>query len=274
MSANAGIARAFARARVPLGIGGVVLVVGTAAWALIDRGSDTAIDALTWLLPTGLALIALGFLATVFAPVSGGEPITLASPVTGRWVAFNSPTDKVPSHGTHGFGQSYAVDLLTAPDADAPPPTPAGGAFRAPEDYPSFGQPIHAPADADVVAVVSTVRDHRSRIGSIGTFYFSLEAAVREVRGSRGMLGNHVVLRLADGSHFVLAHLRRGSVTVAPGDRVRTGQVLAQCGNSGNSTEPHLHCQRQDIARSAFAAGLPWTMGPRGIPATGDVTGG
>lgn len=272
MNLNDLTARVLARVRVPFGIGGILVVLGTAAWALIDRGSDASLDALSWLLPSGLVLIALGFLATVFSPASGGSTVALSSPVPGGWVAINSPSDRVPSHGTHGFGQSYAVDLLLPPAEEASPSTNAGGAFRAPEEYPSFGQPILAPADAEVVSVVSTVKDHRSRIGSIGTLYFSLEAALREVRGSRGMLGNHVVLRLADGSHFVLAHLRRASVTVAPGDRVSAGQAVAECGNSGNSTEPHLHCQRQDIARAAFAVGLPWTIEPGGIPAAGEHT--
>ncbi|WP_432804253.1 M23 family metallopeptidase [Deinococcus taeanensis] len=57
--------------------------------------------------------------------------------------------------------------------------------------------------------------------------------------------GNFIVLRSTapDGRqvHILLAHLQRGSVTVKPGDQVRAGQVLALVGNSGNTTEPHLH---------------------------------
>jgi hypothetical protein len=52
--------------------------------------------------------------------------------------------------------------------------------------------------------------------------------------------GNHV--RIGTGTEEVLlAHLRPGSVQVARGDLVRRGQVIGQVGNSGNSTEPHLH---------------------------------
>ncbi|SMB81393.1 M23 family metallopeptidase [Deinococcus hopiensis] len=57
--------------------------------------------------------------------------------------------------------------------------------------------------------------------------------------------GNFIVLRstVPDGRtvHVLLAHLQQGSVRVRPGDRVRAGQVLATVGNSGNTTEPHLH---------------------------------
>ncbi len=60
-----------------------------------------------------------------------------------------------------------------------------------------------------------------------------------------------------------------GSLRVAVGDQVAAGDVVAECGNTGNSTEPHLHCQRQDVANSLVAVGLPWTIDPGGIPADG-----
>jgi len=53
-----------------------------------------------------------------------------------------------------------------------------------------------------------------------------------------------------------LVHLRRGSVRVRPGDRVAAGPLLAECGNSGNSSEPHLHFQLMDHP-SVLLAGLP-----------------
>ena len=86
--------------------------------------------------------------------------------------------------------------------------------------------------------------------------------------GPTGVLGNHVVLRLADGTHFAVAHLQRGSVAVRRGDRVTAGALLGRCGNTGNTTEPHVHCQRQDVASVLLATGLPWTI-PGGLPANG-----
>jgi hypothetical protein len=56
----------------------------------------------------------------------------------------------------------------------------------------------------------------------------------------------------------VLAHLRRGSLQVAPGDRVTAGQVLAECGNSGNSSDPHVHFQLMDGPSILTARGLPF----------------
>lgn len=54
------------------------------------------------------------------------------------------------------------------------------------------------------------------------------------------------------------AHLERNSVTVRPGDRVEAGVQIARCGNSGNSSEPHLHFQIMDRPWPTFAAGLPF----------------
>jgi murein DD-endopeptidase MepM/ murein hydrolase activator NlpD len=66
------------------------------------------------------------------------------------------------------------------------------------------------------------------------------------------------VLDLGDGAYAAVAHLRQGSVLVRPGQRVSAGAELAECGNSGNSTEPHVHFQLMDHPRPAFAAGLPF----------------
>ena len=67
-----------------------------------------------------------------------------------------------------------------------------------------------------------------------------------------------VVLALGPGGPFVLlAHLRRGSVRVQPGQSVRSGDQLGGCGNSGNSTQPHVHVQVTDSTRWPTAKGLP-----------------
>ena len=61
------------------------------------------------------------------------------------------------------------------------------------------------------------------------------------------------------GTVAVLAHLRRGSPTVQVGERVRAGQVLGQCGNSGNSSDPHVHVQLMDGPDITTAKGVPFT---------------
>jgi murein DD-endopeptidase MepM/ murein hydrolase activator NlpD len=203
-----------------------------------------------------------------FAPALA--PVTVGSPVRGRWVALNSPATKRPSHGTHSLGQTFAIDLIFEPEVGERPAFGSGPGFRPAEDFPAYGQPVHAPADATVVRVHRSARDHRSRISWGGFFYLMAEGMLREVAGPRFLLGNHVVLDLGDGVFAVLAHLRRDSVTVAKGDRVTAGQQLAECGNSGNSSEPHVHFQLMDSAHPLIAAGLPFQF-PEGVPANSEA---
>ena len=96
--------------------------------------------------------------------------------------------------------------------------------------------------------------------------YLVAEGMVRELLGPGRILGNHLVLDLGDGVYAALAHLRRGSLQVRPGDRVAAGQQLAACGNSGISTEPHLHFQLMDHPSVLLAAGLPLGFGQAGLP--------
>lgn len=200
--------------------------------------------------------------------------VALGSPVTGRWRAFNSPADKVPSHGTRYLAQTYAIDIVRAPGDPAArrlrwwPPFPANG------DFPTYGAPVLAPAAGRVVTVTASgYRDHRARNTVPGLAYLMVvEQVVRSlaaVAGIGAIVGNHVVLELEDGSYALFAHLRRGSATVRAGDVVRAGQQLAECGDSGNSSEPHLHFQLMDGPDPRRASGVPFTWRGVGVPRSG-----
>jgi murein DD-endopeptidase MepM/ murein hydrolase activator NlpD len=78
---------------------------------------------------------------------------------------------------------------------------------------------VLAPADAEVVAVVDGIDDNRP----------GAEANVAEPAG------NHIMLDLGGGEYALLAHLQRSSIQVFEGDKVRTGEVVGRCGNSGNN---------------------------------------
>lgn len=140
----------------------------------------------------------------------------------------------MPSHGVRAYGQAYALDLVYEPsDADRPE-FGTGEAMRMPQEYPAFGQPVHAMFDGVVVRALNS-----SSWPSI--IYMMLEGAVRELGGPRFKVGNHVILRGDDGIYALVAHLMRGSILVKEGDQVLAGQTIARCGNSGNSSEPHVH---------------------------------
>jgi hypothetical protein len=99
---------------------------------------------------------------------------------------------------------------------------------------------------------------------------------LRDLFGPNKVLGNHVVIETSDGDCVVLAHLRRGSVRVRTGEQVAAGVAVAQCGNSGNSSEPHLHLHVMDHPQPLVAAGVPFQFvdavgAPTPVPANGSV---
>lgn len=140
----------------------------------------------------------------------------------------------------------------------------SGGGLR--RVAPSFGAPLYAVADATVVRAIDRRRDHMSRNSVPGLLWLLVEGVVRMLGGTGPILGNHLVLDLGDGVHALYAHLRRGSLAVRGGERVSAGQLLARCGNSGNSTEPHLHFQLMDGPDPEAAHGVPFTWRGIGVP--------
>lgn len=217
----------------------------------------------------GVALVVLGlvgqFLQTrLQRPSQEQDPVPVAVPVCGRWRGLNSPASSVPSH-THHLAQTYALDITHEPEGASPRALdPFWAPMRRPEGFPSFGQEVLAPFDGEVIAVHGTSRDHLSRLSLPGIAYLLLEGFVRSLGSPRHLLGNHVMVRAAgrgaaDGPVAVLAHLRRGSPVVQAGERVRAGQVLGQCGNSGNSSDPHVHFQLMDGPDITTAKGVPFT---------------
>lgn len=218
-----------------------------------------------------VTFVVLGRLTSSALKRTARAPVETEPPVTGRWTAHNSPADKVPSHGLHGYGQTYAVDILVAPEPDTRPPfAKLWPLARGNGHYPAFGAPVLAVADATVVRVLDRRRDHLTRTSFPALAWMMLvEGSVREATGPSWIFGNHVILDLGEGTYAAYGHLKQGSVTVAVGDTVRAGRRIADCGNTGNSTEPHLHFQLMDGPDLDTARGIPFTWRGIGVPANG-----
>ncbi|MGW8374882.1 M23 family metallopeptidase [Streptomyces sp. ODS28] len=203
-------------------------------------------------------------------PAHAGTEV--AAPVTGRWKAQNSPADKVPSHGTRAYGQAYAIDIVAEPSEGSRPGFGWWPLTRRCADFPAYGAEVLAVAEATVVHVEDGQRDHLSRTSWLSlTYLLMIESLVRAVGGARRVIGNHVVLDLGDDTYALYAHLSPGTLKVQPGDRVRAGHPIALCGNSGNSTEPHLHFQLMDTPDPNTASGIPFTWTGVGVPKSGEL---
>ncbi|MGW8571225.1 M23 family metallopeptidase [Streptomyces niveus] len=247
----------------------IVLVLG-----MIFVGWDPPL----WLLfPPAVFVVAVLLIqgrrtAAALKGTTARTPVETGAPVSGRWTALNSPATKVPSHGIHSYGQTYAIDILAAPDPDPRPPfAMLWPLVRGNSHYPAFGAPVLAVADATVVRVLNGRRDHLTRTSLPALAWMMLiESPLRESAGPSWIVGNHVVLDLGDGTYAMYAHLKQGSVTVAAGDRVRAGQRIAACGNTGNSTESHVHFQLMDGPDLDTARGIPFTWRGVGVPANGE----
>jgi len=134
--------------------------------------------------------------------------------------------------------QRWAYDFLVAPSVT--------GSDKV-EEYGCYGVPVVAPADGLVVKAHDGEPDEVP--GVVSNNFTAPE-------------GNHVAIQLEEtGTYLLIAHLKPGSVTVKVGDTVVEGQVIGACGNSGNTSEPHIHIhhQRQDpnLYPLNFAEGLP-----------------
>jgi murein DD-endopeptidase MepM/ murein hydrolase activator NlpD len=119
--------------------------------------------------------------------------------------------------GTHTGYATFALDFVPAVRGAR---SPARGAPLT--RFPCFGRPVLAPADGTIVRAAGGARDWPAH-----------------VKGRDE--GNYVIIEHAAREFSELRHLRAGSVRLTVGQRVRRGEVVGACGNSGNAGTPHVH---------------------------------
>ena len=88
--------------------------------------------------------------------------------------------------------------------------------------------------------------------------FFALGQAKRIRSGISAVAGNHVVIEVAPGGPYVLmAHLQHGSLCVSEGQQIEVGAPVGACGNTSNSTQPHVHLQAVDSLSWETANAIP-----------------
>jgi len=148
----------------------------------------------------------------------------LSLPFRGQWLVFWGGDTREENHHHDVPNQKFAFDLL---GVGADGKTHRGDGKKN-DDYFAFGRDVLAPADGTVLEVIEGVHDNMP--GSMNSF---------------SAVGNCVIIQHREDEISVLAHFKQGTIIVKQGDKVKRGQLLGQCGNSGNSSEPHIHYHLQ-----------------------------
>jgi murein DD-endopeptidase MepM/ murein hydrolase activator NlpD len=166
---------------------------------------------------------------------------------------------------------AYAIDFVPVNEAGRTAPITLGALLRPEpaERFPGFGRPILAPVQGTVVRVCDAAPDHKAFRGmpSVG---YALTQRRRLAAGWVELAGNHVMIETREGRVVAVCHLQRGSVEVQLGKSVRLGETLGRCGNSGNTTEPHVHLQAMDRLDVLHASAEPITFGGY-LPRNGEI---
>jgi len=183
----------------------------------------------------------------------GQKPLVISPPLRGgEWLAGNGPSNTsghrralIPVAGQAHIAQRFAIDWVRLREE--------GRTFTGdPKDnknYRCYGSEALAVADAVVVAVKDGIPENVP-----GPTSRAVPITLETVGG------NHVILDLGQGRYAFYAHLQPGSLRVKVGDKVRRGQVVGLVGNSGNSTEPHLHFHISDANSPLGSDGLPYLL--------------
>ena len=148
----------------------------------------------------------------------------LALPFKGVWLVFWGGDTVAENYHQDAPNQRFAFDILKI-GADG---KSHAGDGKKNEDYYAFGQEIVAPADGVVTYVVDGVHDNVP--GEMNRIFVA---------------GNLVIVRHAEKEYSLFAHFKQNSIRVKVGDKLNKGQIIGLCGNSGNSSEAHLHYQLQ-----------------------------
>lgn len=156
-------------------------------------------------------------------------------PFTGEWFVYWGGRSRAQNYHFPARDQRFAYDIVIRRDGSS-----HRGDGKRNEDYYCFEQPILAPAGGVVTKAVDGIADN-----------------VPGQMNAAQPTGNHVIIDHGNGEYSFLAHMKNGTVRVEVGQRVGTGDVLGLCGNSGNSSEPHLHYHLQNTAEFGNGDGLP-----------------
>lgn len=155
-------------------------------------------------------------------------------PIKSEWYVFWGGTNEFINHHYEIENQRYAFDLVKVKNANS---------FKNKglrnQDYYCFDKAIVAPYAGKVVKIHNGMKDN-----------------IPGIFNAKQPLGNYIVIEHDNKEYSMVAHVKKDSFVVHEGDVVSQGQLLAKCGNSGNSSEPHIHFQVMDSPQFELARSL------------------
>lgn len=107
------------------------------------------------------------------------------------------------------------------------------------EDYYCYGREIKAPCNGEIITVIDTVHDN-----------------IPGEMNPAQLTGNTIIIKSDKGEYILMAHLKPNSIIVKEGEKIKAGQFMGICGNSGNSSEPHLHLHIMDAPTLKDGTGI------------------
>lgn len=159
----------------------------------------------------------------------------LILPFHGEWTVVWGGDTKEQNYHIQSKAQKNAIDFIIKDRT--------GKSYKSDgktnEDYYAFGKELFAPCNGEIVLVVDGVKDNKP--GELNPIYVP---------------GNTVIIKTAANEYLFFAHFKQHSIKVKQGDNVKQGQVLGLCGNSGNSSEAHLHYHIQQVEDMNKATGV------------------
>jgi hypothetical protein len=188
-------------------------------------------------------------------PVSNDSPIVVAPPLRGDWIAGDSVNNGLDAahrravlidNGHPWIAQRYAIDWVQIQTVEGVRTT-----WKGPEDkndsYFCYDQPIYSVAAGTVVNIADGLAEN---VPHSSKYAYPIDF--------NNAAGNHLVVKIAPHRYVLYAHMRPGTVRVKAGDRVGVGDILGRVGNTGSSTEPHLHMHIDDQPSFLGGNGVPY----------------
>lgn len=204
--------------------------------------------------------------------ITNNPAIVVAPPLRGPdWLAGDSANNGpgaahrravLLDHGHAYIAQRYAIDWVKYHIVNG-----EGVTWSGPEDkntsYFCYDAPIYSVAGGKVVEALDGMPENVPHSGKVAIDVNFANAA-----------GNHVVVDIGYGLYALYAHMRPGTLRVKAGDTVKAGDLLGHVGNTGNSTEPHLHMHIDNQPSFLAGQGVPYEFDHFEASNTKGVTNG